>query len=208
MTPTLQIGSLFVILGTAAAAPAGPLWGYRSPTNDFVLSPGAAAGLTFPNSEWADGPADGRITATTVESWSIAPTTSPDLVTRADYTFDLEIKDYASGMSGVLNFQGVMDGSIWKTGSTLSNEVAGAPTRELPLGDKVYAVTLSSFDGPTGFGDEGAGRITADVTILSAVAEPVEGQPDAPTAQTPEPATAVLAGLAALGGLAWRRRRS
>ena len=203
MSRTIRSAAVLTVLASAAWAQAGPLWGYRSPSNSSVLSPGAAAGLTFPNTPWADGPAGGRITATPVESWSVAPAGSPDRVTGAAYTFDLELKDYASGLSGVLNFGGTLDGSIWKTGADLSNAFTGPTTGTLGLGPNVYTVTLDTFDPPTGFGDGGAGRITADVSIHAADGA-TEAEPGAP-AQTPEPSGALLGALAVAVGTGWRQ---
>src|SRR5215218_1161172 len=165
----LLAACLFVLaLTIAPAASAGFMWGYENPTNNSLLTPGSAAGLTFPNTSQTDGPADGRITATAVQQWSVAPASAPDRVDRGAYTFDLKLTDYASGASGVLNFKGMLDGSIWKEGADLTNTFTGSKSGTLDLGDNSYTVTLDGFTAPTGFGESGAGAITADVTVRAA----------------------------------------
>ena len=124
--------------------------------------------------------------------------------------------DYNSGMSGILDFAGTVDGTIWKDGATVTNTFTGATTKSVDLGDHRYTLALDAFEGPKGFGEEGAGKITADVTILALGDDPVPppvdnpeppvDEPEPPTAQTPEPATAVL-GAIGLGAAAFARLR-
>src|SRR5215212_977840 len=120
MNRLLAACSLLSILLFAPTVAAGLMWGYENPANSALLTPGSAAGLTFPNTPQAGGPADGRITATAVQQWSVAPATSPDRVDNGAYTFGLKLTDHASGASGVLTFKGMLDGSIWKTGADLT----------------------------------------------------------------------------------------
>jgi hypothetical protein len=206
MTRLLAACPFLLVLTFAPAATAGFMWGYENPANSTLLTPGSAAGLTLPNAPRADGPSDGRITATAVQQWSVAPATSPDRVSQGAYTFDLKLTDYASGASGVLNFKGMLDGSIWKEGADLTNTFTGPKSGTLDLGGNTYTVTLDEFTPPNGFGENGAGRLTADVAVQAA------GQPDPAdaetTAQTPEPGTAVLGVVGLLTGAAMRRLRA
>ena len=207
MNRLLAASSFLLVLTFTPAASAGFMWGYESPTNSTLLTPGSAAGLTFPNMPRTDGPADGRITATSLQQWSVAPPTAPDRVDQGAYTFDLRLTDYASGASGVLNFKGMLDGSIWKEGSDLTNTFTGPTSGTLDLGGNTYTVTLDGFTAPTGFGEGGAGRITADVAVQAAgeSGTPAVG----PTAaQTPEPATAVLGLFGLLAGAVGKRFRA
>jgi hypothetical protein len=183
---------LVFALSFASTAAAGMLWGYENPSNTTALTPGSAAGLTFPNTTRGDGPANGRISATAVQEWSVAPAASPDRVTAEAYTFDLKLTDYTSGRSGVLAFKGVMDGTIWKTGTSLTNTFTGPTSASVNLGGSAYTVTLDGFTAPTGFGEAGAGAITADVSVR-AMREP---ETELAAAHTPEPATGVLGALA------------
>lgn len=198
------------------AARAEPIWGYRSPTNTSVQTPGEAAGLSFPNTPWADAPAAGPITAIPVVSWSAAPIASPDRVDGEFYTFDLEVKDHASGLSGTLEFAGVLTGALWKDGVSLTNTFVGPTALDLDLGASRYTVALDAFEAPTGFGEGKAGRITADVTVtaLGDPALPAEGEtdpaaapPEPTAAQTPEPGSVVLIGMALVAGAGWARVR-
>ena len=71
----------------------------------------------------------------------------------------------------------------------------------LDLGGNVYTVTLDGFTPPTAFGPGGAGRITAGVAVESAV-QVAAPEVEPATAQTPEPATAVLGLFGLLAGAA------
>jgi len=205
---------LLVLTVLPAAAAGGPIWGYQNPANTAVLSDGEAAGLTFPNTAWTDAPASGHITAALVQSWSGAPAAKPDRVNGEFYRFGLEVKDYASGATGTAEFGGVLAGDLWKDGTSLTNTFAGPTAQTLELGMNRYTVALDAFEPPTGFGEERAGRITADVAISplegAAPPDPAPGDVETTGAQTPEPATVVLAGMAVLGGAvaARFRRRS
>ena len=64
------------------------MWASQGPTTWTSGSPVAAAGLSFSDTPWADGPAERRVTATPVESWSVDPVGSPDPVTGETCTFD------------------------------------------------------------------------------------------------------------------------
>ncbi len=211
---TRLLTPLVIALAAGSAAQAGPMWGYRSPSNTNVLTPGSDAGLTFPNTSWTDTDGGGSIVVTPVQQWSVALATDPDKA-GGDYAFGLEVIDYASGMSGVVDFAGTLDGTIWKDGAALTNTFTSETAKSLDLGDYRYTVALDAFENPTGFGEEGAGKITADVTITALGDEPpppvpttppVDETPDPPAAQTPEPATAVM-GVIGLGAVAFARLR-
>ena len=212
---TRLLTPLMIALVAVQAAQAGPLWGYRSPSNTNVLTPGSDAGLTFPNTSWTDSDGDGSIVVTPVQQWSVALATDPDRVEAGEYTIGLEVIDYASGMSGMVDFAGKLDGTIWKEGATLTNTFTGATSKSLDLGDYRYTVALDGFESPNGFGEDGQGTISADVTITALgddppppvpTTPPVDEDPDPPAAQTPEPATAVM-GAIGLGAVAFARLR-
>jgi hypothetical protein len=95
----------------------------------------------------------------------------------------------------------VLDGSIWKTGSRLTNSFAGTTTGSIDLGGNLYTVKLGDFPGPTEIGRAGAGRVTAEVSIRGA-AEIAGG--GGPPTQPPEPSAAVPGALAAVVGTGWR----
>ena len=211
---TRLLTPLIIALAVGPTVQAGPLWGYRSPSNTNILTPGSDAGLTFPNTSWTDADGGAAIVITPVQQWSVALATDPDRVEAGEYTFGVELIDYASGASGVLDFAGTLDGQIWKEGATLTNTFSGATAKSVDLGDYRYTVSLSGFETPTGFGEEGEGAITADVTIAEigddppppAPTEPPVDDPDPPTAQTPEPASLVM-GAIGLGAAAFARLR-
>jgi hypothetical protein len=197
---------------SVSAVQAGPMWGYRSPSNTVVQTPGEAAGLTFPNTPWLDVTGDTPITVTPVQSWSIATALSPDRVDGEFYSFGLEIKDLASGQTGTLEFDGLLTGSLWKDGTSLTNTFAGVTTQAMDLGLHRYTVELDAFEPPAGFGEAKAGRITADVVITplgdASPPAPDDGESSPTAVQTPEPTTLVLGVIAiGLGATSMRSRR-
>jgi hypothetical protein len=216
IAPALFAG---LLLWPTSSARAEPIWGYRSPGNESIKSPGSDAGLTFPNTGFTTASGDQSVVATAVVAWSVAGADAPDAVAQAQYSFALELLDEASGQTGTVSFAGSLDGTIWKDGANLTNSFTGATNQSLDLGDYRYAVALDLFEAPIGFGEAAAGKITADVTITAlddppAPVPPVVEDPEGPTAQTPEPATVVLGGLGlglvTLGrrARAWARRHT
>src|SRR5215210_1587545 len=141
---------LLILTVLPAAALGGPFWGYQNPANTTVLSEGEAAGLSLPNTAWADGPESGHVAAALVQSWSGAPAAKPDRVHGEFYRFGLEVKDYASGATGTAEFGGVLTGDLWKDGTSLTNTFAGPTAQSLELGLNRYTVALDAFEAPTG----------------------------------------------------------
>lgn len=191
---------LLVVAGTGSAGPVP--WSFRAPANEAYFPTGATGGVTFPNLGFQAGGAD--ITAARVATWSIAAADSPDRVSGLAYQFALEVRDDLSGNTAKLTFHGLLSGSYWRTGSDLTNAFTGATLQEVELGGNRFAVALTGFDAPTGYGDEFAGRITAGVRVGDAVKD--GGGVLGPNA-TPEPTTLLLAAVGLpLVGLVTRRR--
>jgi hypothetical protein len=184
----------------APVAQAGPIWSYSNPANESVKTPGADAGLTFQNTLPTQTSGDQSIPATSILSWSLANAGQPDRVAGELYHFGLLIKDYTARQEGMLSFSGILDGTIWKNGSALTNTFTGATSQSLDLGANRYDVTLDAFKAPTGFGEAGAGQIMASVAVTDAKTTstpPTAVKGPVATAQTPEPSTIALGGIAA-----------
>ena len=197
--------AVLVVAGTASAGPVP--WSFRAPSNETFFPAGATGGITFPNTAYQAGGPD--VVAARVATWSIARADSPDRASGIPYHFDLEVRDDPSGQSATLTFQGVLTGSYWRTGSDLTNEFTGATLQTAELGGNLYAVALTGFDAPTGYGDEFAGRITAGVRVGDTVKDGGGNPVYSPTA-TPEPTTFLLValGLPVLGAARAARRKA
>jgi hypothetical protein len=213
MKPTARsvvVAVCLVLVGGLAAARADFMfipWSYGNPTNGTVITPGADGGLSLPNRDFIASGGDSRIQASPLVAWSSAPADAPDTVVDGAYTFGLEIRDEVSGAVATLEFAGVLNGTIWQTGSDLTNVFTGPTTRSVDLGANRYNVSLSGFVAPTGYGVDEAGGFSGSVSVRPRTGS---GPTDPPTA-TPEPGTLVMAALGLpLAGLARviaRRRR-
>jgi hypothetical protein len=189
------MGGLFfsLLTGQAVAGPLPVSWSFRNPTNEIAFPEGATGGFSFPNTPYRSFTGGGEIVAAKLSSYSVAAESDPDRVSGLPYRFTLELRDDASGDTAGLRFEGVLSGSVWRTGSDLRNRFTGGDTRSADLGGHTYTVSLTAFDGPDGYGDGEAGSITARVSIAD-----VGGEPETPgggpvVSATPEPATAILA---------------
>jgi len=224
---------LALAAGSRPAA-AGPIaWSYRAAVQYPSGGGPAAAAGTQPNGRgtadfqpvpggtaWAAGSeltvpvATIALNGTSLDPLDYTATFTPGANA---YHVDVTIRDDASGETGTVQFDGGLLGSFGYTGSTpdtrtpfvaLASAPAGAVGRRLTLGGHLYAVTILPFVFPTtptlyfrhedyvvpiARGDVGQVPVLVNVT-------------DAPAA--PEPASLTLAGLglAAVAGLARRRR--
>ncbi len=116
----------------------------------------------------------------------------------AGYTLQFHITDDASHQSGVLLFQGLLNGVVDHLGGeNLTNTFLPPATGSLVLGANRYTVSPNSFTQEGDIGPTGTIGVHVDV-------QPVSG------ATAPEPSTLILAGLGAssLVAAAWRRRRN
>jgi hypothetical protein len=207
----VAVAGLLVVAGTGFAGPVP--WSFSAPSNEAFFPAGATGGITFPNLALQAG--GSSIVAARVAEWSIATAGSPDLASGLGYHFDLEVRDDLSGQTATMTFEGILNGSYWRTGSNLTTTFTGATTQTATLGGNLYTVALTGFDAPTGYGDELAGQITAGVRVGPPVKDGPGGGTGGgggpvldPTA-TPEPTTLLLAalGLPALGALRLARRK-
>lgn len=204
----LAVGAV-VLLSQAGRAEPLPDWSYRNPFNETAFPLGASGGLSFSNTEFQSG-GSGEFVASRVASFSIAPAATPDVVTGLPYSFTLELRDDASLETGRLTFAGLLNGSLWRAGTDLTNQFTGPLSKSVELGDHTYAVTLTGFTAPTEYGDAAAGSISARLSVVTGgpvlPPDPVIGVPTSPS-PTPEPATLLLALIGGVPLVARRLRK-
>jgi len=125
--------------------------------------------------------------------------TSPPDTFNTPFHMKLTLTDTLSGASDFLVFDGTISGTLTTTTSTLTSTFDNPATKFLPLGGRVYSVTISPLLVSLPSPGPNAALIDARVQVSNA-----PSNPGPPTQETPEPATLLLAGLAA-AGLAARR---
>ena len=212
MSAFLRLGLAVVavaLVGQVGSAEPLPDWSFRNPLNETAFPAGATGGLSFSNSPFQVG-GSGEFVASRVASFSIAQAGSPDAVSNLPYSFTLEVRDNASLETGRLTFAGLLNGSMWRTGSDLTNQFTGPLSKSVELGDHTFAVTLTGFTSPTGYGEPAAGSITARLSVVPVIPDvpspPVVVTPGPPS-PTPEPATLLLALVGGVPLVARRLRR-
>jgi hypothetical protein len=136
------------------------------------------------------------IVATDLQTVSSADDDHPDRFTAQSYQLKLTLTDLASHAAGSLTFAGVFDGTISKLTSDISNTFTGPTTQTLTLGGNTYTVTIGAYTPPAPPNADNLGAIGAHAEV------------SVRPAQSPEPSTLVLAGLAlaAVAGLIVRGR--
>jgi hypothetical protein len=206
LTRCTLVGLLVLLAsGTASAGPLPLSWSFRSPTNTVALPDGVTGGFSFPNTVFEPGGWDAPAAVSTVASYSVASAEAPDRVADLPYQFAVELRDDASGETARFTFSGALSGTLWRTGSELSNRFTGATTQTAELGGHTYVIELDGFTPPGGYGDAAAGEITARVSLAVTSVDP---PPVDSVVETPEPGTLLIGGAAlAAGGFAALRRR-
>jgi PEP-CTERM motif len=202
-----------LLLGCASSARAELIaWSY----NTFVFpssvqpdgSPGGPVilpvpGPTFPSTQVSFTPAGGtvagssRILLANLQATSSAAADSPDRFKQHPFSLTVGILDQVSNRSGLVTFQGTIDGTLSSQSANLTVDF-GTKTRSLHLGRHVYEIKIDQMVAPgvpnPGYIYPGAGygAIGAKVTVRN----------------NPEPGSLLLLGVGvpALGLVYWRRR--
>ena len=109
------------------------------------------------------------------------------------FTMTLTLYDPSVSSPGSVTFTGEILGYLTPTASHIQTFYTGTTTKSLTLGKHLYTIQMSNY-APSGE-DCTTGQVTAIATVT--------------VQNLPEPATAVLAGLALpAAGLFWMRRRN
>jgi hypothetical protein len=187
--PLLAVaGAALTWLGFAIGARAEMIpWGYSwTPSIAAVAadSPGTGKIVLKPEpGATAVGSSD--IVATNLQTVSGADDDHPDHVTDKGYQLKLTLTDLASHAAGSLTFAGAFNGTFSKLTSDISNTFTGPTTQTLTLGRNLYTVTIDAYTPPAPPNADNVGAIGAHAQV------------SVRPAQSPEPSTLVLAGLAA-----------
>lgn len=197
MRPTSAALLAAALIGlTAPAAHADPIaWSYswsRSP--DVIDADGTTTSiLQLSSASTTEAPGTtSPVLATNVFTYGNGPNGPPAIFSPTPFTLTLDIRDPASATPGSVSFTGELFGYFTPANDHIQTFYSGTLSKSILIGKHLYNVQIEAFAPNTE--DCTTGQITAiaKVTVQS----------------LPEPASAVLAGLALpAAGLFWLRRR-
>ncbi len=190
------VTALLLNLMTAAEARADLIyWSYswtNSPNTIQADSPGTGSiSLTNESLHVAEG--NSNIVATDLRTMSNAPNNDPATFTNKAYSLVLSLTDSASGQTGTLTFNGILNGTLTKTSANIQNTFLGTLTQKLLLGNHVYTVTIGPYTPPGPPTSSLTGSVGSDARVS--------------VQTTPEPSTYVLSLGALLIFVAYGSRR-
>jgi hypothetical protein len=195
----VAVGTAVTWLGLAGAGARAEMipWSYSWTPNVTAVSadsPGTGK-IVLQSEPGATASGSSDIVATNLQTVSSADDDHPDHFTDTSYQLNLTLTDLASHAAGSLTFAGLLNGTISKLTSDISNTFTGPTTQTLALGANVYTVTIGPYTPPA----------PPDAVNLGAIG--AHAQVSVRPAQSPEPSTLVLAGLAlaAVGAVIVRR---
>jgi hypothetical protein len=186
-------GVAFLLLVGSTARADFVSWTYQGSGTPIVTADNTGAtGVNFAYDPVTSVIGNSAVAVANLWTFSVTQPPSADTLTNAGYTLGLNLTDGASGKSGMVNFQGLLNGTINARSALLTNTFLGNTVQSLVLGANVYTVALGSFAPPGPPTASNAGSISAQITV----------HPNT----VPEPSAFVLAalGLGALGFVSWR----
>jgi hypothetical protein len=192
---TLRLLALALFAMAAPVARADQIsWSYGfAQSTDNVPAVANSARITFsPLSGTLTGtlPTAATITAVNLQAFSTASAANPAKFSDAEYTLIMRFTDLSSGLTAALTFEGVLNGTVSASGTSLHNTFVGQTQYSFNLDHHIYDISIGDFKAPGAPGSGDLGSITVDVSIH----------------HNPEPSALVLGALG-LPGLAWLRRR-
>jgi hypothetical protein len=187
----LYAGTLLCLLIPGAVARAGFIpFDYSWSRKPIILAAEnhGTGGIAFTHqfARHATGPVN--VIASTLVLFSSAPQNHPDRLSKVPYALTLTIRDDTSHRSGSMTFHGLLSGTFWAGGASISNTFLSPKIQAIHLGHYWYTVTMGPFIAPT---VSQVGYVEAHIGVR----------------HNPEPSSVVLwgLGLAVLGLVGWRR---
>lgn len=148
------------------------------------------------------------IPSVAITTTSSATDAAPDLYPGSGtgkFSLALSLTDTASGQTGILTFNGLISGKLSsQTINTLTATFDTPLSQSLTLGSHQYSVAVDSFANLPKPGATANVFLSAGVSVTGGNGPPPPPPPPPPTADTPEPSSLVLGGVA-LAGFAARR---
>jgi hypothetical protein len=200
----LRLSVVALLLSFAPSARADQIsWSYSfTESSTAIQSNGAITASTSPSGEIMITPLQGTLTGTLPTSATItaanltalssASVKSPAQFSDAEYTLIMKLTDLSSGLTVAVTFEGVLNGTVSASGTSLSNSFIGPTSFSYNLNHHIYDISIGNFQAPGAPGSGDLGSIAVDVTVH----------------HNPEPSSLILGalGLPAVGLLRRRRR--
>ncbi len=106
-----------------------------------------------------------QIVAASLWTLSNAPAAAPQVLHDVPYHLQVVIRDSASGVKGMLSFEGLLNGTLSQSASSIHNRFVSPQSQTLHLGHDLYTVTLDHFTPPGPPDSANPGSIGADVFV-------------------------------------------
>jgi hypothetical protein len=135
-------------------------------------------------------PTSATITAVNLQAISSASTASAAQFKDAEYTLTMQLTDLSSGLKAAVTFEGILNGTVSASGTSLKNEFIGQTEFSFDLNHHVYAISIGDFKAPGAPGSGDLGSISVEISIH----------------HNPEPSSLLL-GVLGFPALAYLRRR-
>jgi hypothetical protein len=205
------VGVAFAVFSATSAHADFINWTYSWTHTPTVIAAdtGGTGGVTLTNHQGGTGSGNSDVVATDITTFSSATVNAPDHFTNRNYSLILDLTDTASHQSGMLTFNGALNGTLSVTSANIKNTFLGPLTQHLNLGGNLYTITIGPYAAPGIPDATQTGSISAHVSVLpeSSVGGASGGGSPPPSHGAPEPSTLLLAGLglSALAFVGWRR---
>jgi hypothetical protein len=110
-------------------------------------------------------PTSATITAVNLSALSNASSRNPAQFSDAEYTLIMRLTDNSSGLTTVVTFEGVLNGTVSASGSSLENSFVGQTSFSYNLNHHIYDISIGQFKPPGAPGSGDLGSISVDITI-------------------------------------------
>jgi hypothetical protein len=181
-------------------------WTYSWTRNPIAVPADGSGtgGIAMTNQPVNHAVSSSDIVATSLWSFSSAPTAHPDTFTNQPFSLTLTLTDDNSHQTTSLTLNGVFNGTLSTSSANIAQSWTGASTQSVTLGSDTYTVSMSGYSPPGPPGSANPGSIGAHVGVQGN-----GGGGGGGVDAAPEPSTLALSGLGLsfLGFAFWRKRR-